>query len=74
MTFEQWIATKRDEDSSFGDLARDYQSACEVDASKGRAIEPLNEEHLCRWNATQGAHNALKKAIKKYNEERSNGC
>jgi non-canonical (house-cleaning) NTP pyrophosphatase len=69
MTFEQWIATKIKEDSSFGDLARDYKSACEVDAMNGRAIEPLNEEHLCRWNATQGAHNALAKAIKQYHKE-----
>lgn len=73
MTFEQWIATHLQDDTSFGDLARDYQAACEVDMAKGREIEHLNEEHLCRWNATQGAHNALAKARKQYDKEQHDG-
>lgn len=59
----------RNDDTSFGDLARDYRSACQIDVLNGREIEPLNKEHLCKWNATLGAHNALKKAINQYEKE-----
>lgn len=65
-TFTSWIKTHyKETDSSVGDLARDMIDDKELDCRTVRTFKQM-EDYLYSQLACDGAHEALKKAHKKY--------
>ena len=74
MRFEEWILNRIHEDNEFGDLAKDYYSACQINSLIGDAHERLTHGHLSRNYAIPEAHATLSIAKQEYFKEKKNGC